>query len=386
MDKRLFLKKLGMSATALSSTSFVLSTCRPVSKEEGPKHAENKPLKNWAWIKPPIGRWALDDWKKQLYTAKSSGIDAIVLECYNGHSTIYPHPDERITMRADLMEDVITICKENDLEFHSWMWTMPCNNEAIVKENPNWYAVNGLGQPAHTHPAYVDYYKFLDPCNPEVIEFIQANVNSFAQYSEIDGIHLDYVRLPDVILAEALQPNYDIVQDKEYPQYDYNYSELARKKFQDQTGIDPLLDLKEPSSNDLWRKFRYDSISQLVNNHLVTEAKKFDKRITGAVFPNWESVRQEWHKWNLDAFLPMLYHGFYNRDIDFIEEHTRKGLQRLNNQKPVYSGLFIPDLEPKELSQAYEAALSGGASGISLFALEIMTKDHWDALKKILKA
>ena len=32
---------------------------------------------------------------------------------------------------------------------------------------------------------------------------ITGNVNALAKIGDIDGIHLDYVRLPDVILAEA---------------------------------------------------------------------------------------------------------------------------------------------------------------------------------------
>ena len=134
--------------------------------------------------------------KANLANAKSCGIDAIVLECYNSNATIYPHFNEDIPMRVDLLQDVIAICQSNDLEIHTWMWTVPCNIPKIIEKHPDWYAVNGLGQPAHTHPAYVNYYKFLDPCHPEVQEFIANNVKSLAQIEGIQGVHLDYVRLP----------------------------------------------------------------------------------------------------------------------------------------------------------------------------------------------
>ena len=121
---------------------------------------------------------------------------------------------DRFHVKEDILGKVIPICKSLDLEIHTWMWTMPCNNPAILKKHPDWYAVNGKGEPANTHPAYVDYYKFLCPKHPEVREFIQANVHSLASIGEIDGVHLDYVRLPDAILPEALQPKYNIVQTK----------------------------------------------------------------------------------------------------------------------------------------------------------------------------
>lgn len=285
-------------------------------------------------------------------------------------------------MKREIMVKAARIAHEVGMEFHAWMWTMPCDNPKIIEAHPDWFAVNGLGQPAHTHPAYVDYYKFLDPCHPEVQEFVRGNVAALAAIPEVDGIHLDYVRLPDVILAEGLQPKYDIVQDKEYPEHDYNYSEHARRLFKEQTGIDPLKDLKTPSSNEAWKQFRYDSITNLVNNVLVPEAKKANKQITAAVFPNWQSVRQQWHRWDLDGFLPMLYNGFYNRDVDFIEEKTREAKGLLKKDIPIYSGIFLPDVPPAKMATACQAMRDGGGSGIALYSLEDMNEESWKAFEQ----
>nr|MBX2843129.1 family 10 glycosylhydrolase [Flammeovirgaceae bacterium] len=267
---------------------------------------------------------------------------------------------------------------------HGWMWTMPCTNQKIVKEHPDWYAVNGLGESAATKPAYVGYYKFLCPCHPEAQEFIRENVENLAQVEGLDGVHLDYVRLPDVILAEALQPKYNIVQDREFPQYDYSYSEHCRKAFKEQTGIDPLTDLKDPSANVEWRQFRQDSVSNLVNQKLAPEARKQNKMVTAAVFPNWPAVRQEWKTWDLDAFLPMLYHNFYNENLNWIGEKTKEEVNFVNNNQPVYSGLFVPSLTPKELKKAYQISIKSGGSGMALFDLNSLKDEHWEVLTKLL--
>jgi len=88
----------------------------------------------------------------------------------------------------------------------------------------------------------------------------------------------------------------------------------------------------------------------------------------------------------LDAFLPMLYQGFYNEEIDWIGVETQKALQRLNNSKPVFSGMFLPHLETSEqdLSRAVSAAYKGGASGFSMFAWNDMKDFHKTQLKKII--
>ncbi|MEO0469492.1 MAG: family 10 glycosylhydrolase [Bacteroidota bacterium] len=381
MNKRTFLKTLGLGSLALGSGSIYLSGCGPSPEQKGESVSQSDPQKNWAWVRPQQ-EWSVDMWKEKLAQTKAAGIDAILLEVYNGRETYYE--GGQLPMRENLLAEVARIAHSEDLEFHAWMWTMPCNAPEIIEQHPDWYAVSGENKPAHTDPAYVDYYKFLCPCHPEVREFVQANVRSLAAIPEVDGIHLDYVRLPDVILAEGLQPKYDIVQDREYPQYDYSYSQYCREAFQQMSGIDPLKDLEDPSANEVWRQFRYDQINKLVNNFLVPEAKKQNKLITAAVFPNWESVRQQWHTWNLDAFLPMLYHNFYNRELDFIREHTAAALGRMEQKKPIYAGLFIPEIPADQLALARKMALEGGAQGISIFSLAQLKENQWDALKQIL--
>ena len=382
MDKRTFLKHLGTGALSLTASSWLLSSCQNNSQESGnstqPILTEKE--KFWIWARPQAD-WTNDDWKAKLSQAREAGINALLLEVYNGNSTFYQ--GGQLPMQEDLVSRIAPMCHELGMEFHAWMWTMPLTNADMVEKHPDWYAVNGLGEPAHTDPAYVPYYKFMCPCHPEVQDYVAGNVASLARIPEVNGVHLDYVRLPDVILAKGLQPKYDIVQDKEYPQYDYSYSTYCREQFKEQTGIDPLTDLEDPAANEEWRQFRYDAVSNMVNNRLIPEARQQGKMITAAVFPNWESVRQAWHTWDLDAFLPMLYHNFYERDLDFIQEHTRKALERMDTPKPIYSGLFIPEIEPEQLDAAIREGLDGGASGSSFFALGAMQDAHWKALKKV---
>ena len=106
------------------------------------------------------------------------------------------------------------------------------------------------------------------------------------------------------------------------------------------------------------------------------------------VFPNWESVRQQWHRWDLDGFLPMLYQGFYNKEIEWIGEEVQKALTRLkkaDNDKPVYSGLFLEHIKAEEMEKTMKIVKDAGAKGISLFAHSNITEEYWKVLEKILK-
>ncbi len=379
MNKRVFIKTLGKGA--LSTLSIPLwNACNQPAASSTTKMVEGMPSR-WVWLRPKLEQTD-DYWRSTFDKMAENGIEAVLPQIFNSHHALFDLPGFPVKER--LLERLIPLAHEAGLQIHAWMWTMPCNAPEIIEKHPDWFAVNGLGQPAHTHPAYVDYYKFLCPRHPEVIEFLKTRVESLAKISELDGIHLDYIRLPDVILAEGLQPKYDLVQDREYPQFDYCYNDICREQFQAEGGADPMA-LEDPSQDEAWRKFRQAGITNLVNDHLVPIARQYDKKITAAVFPNWESVRQAWHEWDLDGFLPMLYQGFYNADIDWIKTQTANALERLHHSKPIYSGLFLPHLNIEKLPVAVDAATAGGAKGYALFAYENLTADYWQVLKSINK-
>ncbi len=369
MNKRTFIKTLGKVTVALSVSS-------PIFQAYGTQNSSKK----WLWVRPELGL-TKNGWINKLRIVKESGFTGVMVEVYN--STWAFFENDHLPIKEDVVSAAAAACHELELEFHAWMWTMPCNIPEIVKEHSDWYAVNGLGESASDKPAYVGYYKFLCPNHPEVREFITSNVKALAQIEGVDGVHLDYVRLPDAILAEALQPKYNIVQDREYPQYDYCYSDVCRELFKEQTGIDPLTDLDDPSANLEWRQFRFDSITSLVNDLLVPGVKKYNKRISAAVFPNWRSVRQQWHNWNLDAFHPMLYNNFYNEGVEWIGEQTRMGVELVKNGAPVYSGVFIPNMTPDFLKNAYNEIMEAGGSGVTLFDFGAMKNEHWKIISSL---
>ncbi len=222
MDKRKFLKLSTAGTLSLMTSSTLLSCDAKVKDKKSPKPT-TKPLpNNWTWLRPDVKK-STDYWKTTFARIRKAGIEGILPQVYASNETLFDHPT--LPVKERWLEKIIPLAHAEGLQVHAWMWTMPLNNPDFIKNHPDWYSVNRNGDPAHTHPAYVNYYKFLCPCNEEVAEFVAGNVEALGKIEDLDGIHLDYVRQPDVILAEALQPKYDIVQDKEFPAYDYPYSE-----------------------------------------------------------------------------------------------------------------------------------------------------------------
>lgn len=372
MNRRYFLRSLGVGALGLAATRF-MSAYQPLIAGVRPTD-----VKNWAWI---VNRFnpSPDEWRRQLALMRESGIKAILPEIYESRHAFFA--SDRLPVVEDRLAKIIPIAKEEGIEVHAWMWSMPCNLEDIVKNHPDWYVVNRKGESAAEKPAYVPYYKFLCPSRPEVHEFLKGTVQELCRYDELTGVHFDYIRFPDVILPTTLQPRYGIVQDREYPEYDYCYCEVCRNGFKEQTGRDPL-EIEDPSTDKEWIQYRYDRVTRLVNTVLIPTVHEHKKVASAAVFPNWWNVRQQWSAWNLDAALPMLYHRFYNEGIDWIGKQTKTHVAEMKNHAPIYSGLMVSRLEPEEITEALNVSLGAGGSGVALFAVPFMREEQWAALKE----
>jgi uncharacterized lipoprotein YddW (UPF0748 family) len=337
-----------------------------------------KPLKNFVWIRPSLTATP-DDWRRDFALMRASGISGINAEIYNGTNTLFR--SRRLPVRAEWLESILPIAKAQGIDVHAWMWSMPCLIPSIMKEHPDWYNVNAKGESAVDKPAYVDYYKFLDPARPEVREFVQGTVKELAAIPGLTGIHLDYIRHPDAILPSALWSKYGIVQDEVYPPYDYGYTEYSRRIFKAAHGIDPI-DLPDPEKDAAWMRYRLDSVVDLVNEYLVPAAHAGGKVLSAAVFPGPSRarvmVRQDWGRFRLDAFLPMLYHTFYDAGPEFVKQYTDEAVHTVS--APVYSGLFVSPLDAPAFTTTVQMALAGGASGVSIFDFGAMNPERWRLL------
>jgi len=280
------------------------------------------------------------------------------------------------------------------LEFHAWHSTMLQH-----RVDTSWYAVNRKGESAWNVQAYVPNYKFMCPGREEVYKYLADLYGRMADIPELDYVHLDFIRFPDVILARGLWEKYGLVMDEEYPVADYCYCDGCVSQFKEKTGID-IRSYKDPSACEPWKQFRYDQITTLVNRLAdVIHAK--GKKISAAVFPGpglaKKLVRQEWDKWHIDAFFPMNYNDFYLEGADWLAPITREEVEAAAGKTPVYSGLFIcrdwqnkanikdPEdhgLIPSEMEEAIRGSMESGAAGICLFMPGRMTDEHWAALEK----
>lgn len=319
----------------------------------------------WAWMGGHDG-WSAAKWDSLMLRLKASGISGILTHA-----------------GPSVMNMMVPAAHRHGIRIEKWFTALMNNDSALVHGHPDLFVVNRAGKSSVTDPAYVGYYRFLCPSRKEVLSELKRRLDPYLGSNGPDAIHLDYIRFPDVILPVALWEKYGIVQDREYPPYDYCYCEVCRKRFTGQGGIDPLK-MERPDLDAGWRQFRCDRVTELVDS-LAQYCRTRGRQVSAAVFPgpsiSAKLVRQEWNKWPLDEVMPMLYQSFYNESLDWIRRETAEAVQSLPEGKPVYSGLYIPDLSPRDLHTAIVNAVRGGASGVTLFNLEALTEEHRTVLR-----
>ncbi|WP_062060362.1 hypothetical protein [Aquimarina longa] len=367
-------------ASTILSLIFLLISCKNNTTENT---TDTYKIPLYVWAQLPQHTITDKELLNQFQKLKNKGVDGVMYAA--GHDPL-------------TYKRVGKIIKQVGMEFHAWIPTMVQNNNP--KLQPEWYAVNGKGESAFDKPAYVPHYQFLCPNKDEVYHFLENLYRNIADINEVDGIHLDYIRFPDVILAKGLWNKYDLVMDKEYPQFDYCYCDKCVHDFKSVSGID-IKTVEDPSKVEEWKQFRYDLITKIVNR-LADVVHDKNKVINAAVFPGPNSiakklVRQEWNKWNLDAFYPMNYNDFYIEGTEWIGQLTKEEVNAVSTKKPIYSGLFIcpkpenktneadPEnhgLLPSELEAAINESMRNGATGICLFTPDRMTSAHWQVLEK----
>lgn len=339
-SRRHFIKSAGLGLAALQLT---------------PNHAALDPKKisfvfdYWLWNRPNPND-SEQKLKNMFKSYKEAGVRGIFFENYS--------------------KKHFQLAKEYGLEAHRWMWTMNRGEKELLDKHPEYYAVSRSGKSCADNPPYVGYYRFLCPSHPDVPKYLEDQAREQLEKEDVDGLQLDYIRYPDVLLPINLWENYNLDQSTELADYDFCYSQFSKDAFYKETGIN-IDQVERPDQNLSWRSFRYKQITKVVNQ-ICKVAEEYQKPVSAAVFPTPDQarrmVRQDWPNWNLSAVFPMIYHGFYKEPIHWIGTAVEEGVTALNNKYPLYAGLYLPDFKNlDELKEGILLAKKNGASGISLF-------------------
>ena len=284
------------------------------------------------------------------------------------------------------LERLVPIAKKEGLKVHAWIMAMNRPNDSVALQHPEWYMVSRDGKSCFDTRPYVEYYQWLCPTRKESRNHILGMVEGLAKVEGVESVHLDYIRFPDIFLPIGLLPKYNLKQETEMAEYDFCYCDVCIREFEKLHHKNP----KESGNTSIdmeWKNFRLNAIKSVVDDAYEI-VHKHNKKLTAAVFPYPEMadhmVRQRWDKWSIDEVYPMIYHGFYNEEIDWIGYATKQGVEDVQGKIGINTGIYLPPFKSaEELKQAILQAKNNGAKGVTFYEGSGLTEDYLNAIKQV---
>lgn len=372
---KLFQTKIMMNQVKLLFFVLAISLFSCTSKKD--KNIEVNELDVKTEVPFEFGVWITadnvrtnDEYVQEFKKYKKAGIDEVLINTNTDPS---------------LLKRLVPIATENGLKVHAWIMAMNRPGDSIALTHPEWYAVSKEGKSCFDTRPYVDYYQWLCPTRKESRNHVLGLVEELAKVDGIESVHLDYIRFSDIFLPIGLLPKYNLVQDEELPEYDFCYCDVCISEFEKIHHKNP----KESNNTAIdmeWKNFRLNAVKAIVDDAYEI-VHKYDKNLTAAVFPYPEMadhmVRQRWDKWNIDEVYPMIYHGFYNEEIDWIGYATKQGVEDLKSKKVgLNTGIYLPPFKSAaELKEAILLAKENGAKGVTFFDGPALTEEYLNIIK-----
>ncbi len=350
------------------SITLAMMACNQIPRQETAQTLEEKDFVIATWVSNNRNK-SDADWMAEFTKYRENGIDEVLVI---------------VNDSVELLRQITPLATKASLNLHAWFMTVNRPGDKVAGQHPEWYQVSRNGKSCFDEPPYVGYYKWLCPTRKESREHILSIVRQLSEVPDIASVHLDYIRYCDIFLPVGLLPKYDLVQNKELPEYDFCYCDACIEAFEKQHKRNPK-ELEHPELDIEWKQFRLNQVRKLVNEaYEIAHGNR--KKLTAAVFPYPEMagnmVRQRWDKWKIDATYPMLYNGFYLEDIDWIAFGTAQGVQDVEGKFDIHTGVFMPDLTGADLEKVIRLAKENGAVGISLFSGESIKDEHYEVLRK----
>eukprot|EP00741_Cyanophora_paradoxa_P012306 tig00000169_g11892.t1 len=214
----------------------------------------------------------------------------------------------------DPLQEAIRAAHDRGMELHAWVNVMPGwrgtspprDPEQLYNKHPEWfwYDQNGKRQPLTKN-----FYVSVNPCLPEVRQYLVNVCREIVQQYEVDGLHMDYVRFPN-------EESVPWGSKTDYPR-DARTVNLFRKE----TGKTPEAD------TEAWTKWRSDCITSLVRDvrRMVDEEKpKVVLSCAVCAEPDYSRKRffQDAQRWREECLVDHVYPMNYTQSLETFNKRT----------------------------------------------------------------
>lgn len=327
-----------------------------------------------------------------LERAGRLGVTDLFVQVYRGGRAFYPADPafERAPsvgrFAADPLALLIRDAHARGMRVHAWVNVLSLSTRRDAKLladlGRDAVLVDRRGRSVLDYPAFDlpepdrQFYRmgtpgiYLDPAVPSVRARILATFRDLvARYPELDGLHLDYIRHPDLLPF--------IPGSRFGVGLDFGYGALARARYRAETGrADPIEGaapgvVRDAEAWDVWKRAQVTTLVEEIR--ATTQAIRPGLLLSAAVISHVEraylTLAQDWPGWlasgALDRVIPMVY----TRDEPLLR-YQLEGYVGLTGSDRIWPGLgvWLFEAEPARAVAQLERLRSLPFSGEVLFS------------------
>ncbi len=361
--------------TALAKAESVISTCEKLQYS----FYESNGVENRAvWYRST--EKSDDEVRATVQKLKELNINSLYLETwYEGYCIgskvdvegIAKHPNNGT---YDALEGFIRIGHEYGIEVHAWVHNFFVGyfyKDGNHYYNPTFdeykdkYLIDIKGREHFYYTANNNYFVFLNPYDRECRDLILNIYEQLITNYKLDGLHLDYVRMPEL----------------NYGTDDFGYNQDIIDAFAKETGITkaPSTFIKNSAEHQKWVEFRCNIITGFVGEvYDMVRKNNPELWLSAATYPDlnmakndiFQDVRSIINKGYLDEVFSMSY-GVDNTSVT----PSVKSYNSITEDKVFYSAGIAAFLETtdKNFASQLDEVVNKGADGVSIFSLSSIT-------------
>lgn len=326
--------------------------------------------------------------------ARALGATDLFVQVYRGGRAWFsssvvdagPHRAARERSGVDPFAVLLAQAHDAGLRVHAWVNALSLSTRRdaalLAKLGPDAVMVDRRGRSVLDYPG-LDFpepdrrwYRmgtpqvWLDPAVPVVGETLAALVGELVgRYPALDGVHLDYIRHPDVLPF--------IPGSRFGVGMDFGYGAASRARFQRETGlVAPFGDAL--GNADRWDEWRRERVSEVVLR-IASAARGAKPSIetSAAVWAyadrSYLSLYQDWRGWLEDGLLDFAVPMAYTRDDRLLRRLARAALGGVGGERAwVGLGAWLFEKDPARARAQLDAMRALAPAGISLFSYDAL--------------
>jgi uncharacterized lipoprotein YddW (UPF0748 family) len=341
-----------------------------------------------------------DKIKQMVATAKEAGFNTLIVQVRGRGDAYYQsrwEPRAKDLAEQDAKFDPLALvlgeARKAGLKVHAWINTvllanlddLPAMPEHVYNKHPDWLAVHRsiaaqLYNTDPTDPQYrqrlVDAAKrdmmeleglYLSPAHPAVKEHIYSVFMEVTERYEVDGVHFDYVRLPN--------PAFDYSRaalDAFRTEMEKRLTDRERQLLARVAATDPLVYVN--TYPDEWQQFLRDQVTEIVERiYHGVKARKPQVQVSAAVFADDQQAFarrfQEWKRWLRMGLLDIVCPMAYSPDTETFRQQIAVAKANATGRQ-VWAGIGAYRIPVESTVEKIQVAREIGVEGFVLFSYD----------------